>query len=202
MPKPALSRNRLESRLPNNIPRRPGTRTVATRIIRKSLAGSNSRACHRRVASSPTPRARYPSAKFILRGQAIGFSSLLILMWSAELLHLPHYFFGDSPDSMWSRLTIRTFVLLGIWLIVHLTTSHLLKRLHELERYLRICGWCRKVDDHGEWRTMEDYFGSRFHTDTTHGICPLCARNQLSQHLDATRETANAEPSPAARLPH
>lgn len=130
---------------------------------------------------------RYPSAKFILRGQAVGFSFLLALMWSAELLQIPYHLFGDSPDFKWPRILIRTVVLLVIWGIVHLTTARLLKRLHELETYLRICSWCRKVGDKGEWRTLEDYFDTRFQTGTSHGICPACSAQQLAQHPVATR---------------
>lgn len=133
-------------------------------------------------------KSRSPSAKFILRGQAFGFGFLLTLMWTAELLHLPHYLFGDSTESMWPRLTLRTVVLVGIWLIVHLSTSRLLRRLHELETYLRICSWCRKVDNQGEWRSMEDYFDTRFHTNTSHGICPACAQAQFAKQFTITRE--------------
>ena len=128
----------------------------------------------------------------------MGFVLLLGVMWIAELLHLPHRVFGDSNDAMWPRVALRSSVLLSIWLIVHLSTSRLLKRLHELERYLRICSWCRKVDDDGEWRTMEDYFDARFQTGTSHGICPACARRQIDQHLRLTCEAVPSK-SPSAR---
>ena len=142
------------------------------------------------------PASRYPSAKFILRGQTLGFSFLLGLMWIAELLHVPARVFGDSPESMWARVAIRSSVLVAIWLIVHLTTSRLLKRLHELEGFLRICSWCRKVGDKGDWLTMEDYFDSRFQTGTSHGICPACSKRQLDQHLTVVR--VKSEPPPRA----
>lgn len=109
------------------------------------------------------------------------------MMWAAEFLRIPHHLFGDSPDIMWTRLGLRTVVLLVIWLVVHRTTSRLLERLHELEGFLRICSWCRKVGDGDEWRTMEDYFDARFHTGTSHGICPVCSQKQLARHFTATR---------------
>jgi hypothetical protein len=28
---------------------------------------------------------------------------------------------------------------------------------------------------------MEDYFGSKFHTETSHGICPECARKTMGR---------------------
>ena len=121
------------------------------------------------------------SAKFILRGQALGFSTLLVLMWAMELSGLPQRLFGDPPEFMWMRLLTRTSVLGVIWLIVHLTTKRLLQRLHELEGFLVICSWCRRVGHDGEWLSMEEYFGSKFKTETSHGICPSCAERQLAR---------------------
>jgi hypothetical protein len=153
------------------------------------LAGTRGPPCHRHVAKS-----RYTSAKSILRGQAFGFFFLLGLMLTAEFLHLPNRVFGDSTEAMWPRIVVRGSALLSIWLIVHLTTSRLLKRLHELETYLRICSWCRKVDDRGEWRTMEGYFDARFQTSTSHGICPVCARQERAKFLPFAQAKAGANP--------
>jgi hypothetical protein len=116
-------------------------------------------------------------------------------MWAAELLHLPHRIFGDSTEAMWPRIAVRSSALITIWFVVHLTTSRLLRRLHELESYLRICSWCRKVNDQGEWRTMEDYFDSRFQTGTSHGICPACSKRQLDQ----STLVIGAKPAPPSR---
>jgi hypothetical protein len=120
------------------------------------------------------------SAKFILRGQAIGFSTLLAIMWAMELTGMPQRLFGDPPEYMWMRLLTRSLVLGVIWLIVHLTTKRLLQRLHELEGFLVICSWCRRVGHDSEWLSMEQYFGSKFNTETSHGICPECAERQLA----------------------
>ena len=117
-------------------------------------------------------------------------------MWAAELLRIPHHLFGEAPDFMWTRIALRTLALLSIWLIVHLSTSRLLKRLHELEAYLRICSWCRKVGDKGEWLTMEDYFDTRFQTGTSHGICPACVERQLAKHPIAKRVKSGASSPP------
>ncbi|HVU24593.1 MAG TPA: hypothetical protein VHE13_10750 [Opitutus sp.] len=127
------------------------------------------------------------SAKFILRGQALGFSTLLIIMWTLEALGVPARFFGDSPDHVWTRVLLRSGVLIAIWLIVHLTTRRLLRRLHELEDFLVVCSWCRRVGHEGQWLSMEEYFGSKFNTETSHGICPDCARRQLAAPPRAER---------------
>lgn len=127
------------------------------------------------------------SGKSILRGQAVGFTVLIGLMWLAEYARLPHLLYGEEADFRWMRVLLRTWVVLIIWIPVHLTTTRLLKRLHELEEFLLICSWCRKVGHKGEWLTMEEYFDTHFKTETSHGICPACAKKQLAQHYAATR---------------
>ena len=115
-------------------------------------------------------------AESILRKEAIGFSAIIVLSWATEIFHLPHLLFGDAPSFNWYRAVLRTIVVLLIWLWVHLATKRLLKRLHHLEEFLLICSWCRRVGHDGEWLTMEEYFGSKFDTETSHGICPDCAK--------------------------
>jgi hypothetical protein len=146
-----------------------------------------------------TPGPTHLSGKFILRGQLVGFSALIALMWLAELLRVPQILNGQTDLTFaWSRAVARSLVVLLVWLPVHITTKRLLRRLHQLEEFLLICSWCRKVGDKGEWLSMEDYFGSRFSTETSHGICPACAQQQLAAHRAHLR--CEAAPKPAAKV--
>ncbi|HWA85439.1 MAG TPA: hypothetical protein VG710_04395 [Opitutus sp.] len=133
------------------------------------------------------PRPFTLSAKAILRGQALGFSALLALMVGLEFAGVGERYFGESPDLFWQRLLLRTVVLTSFWLVVHLSTRRLLRRLHELEDFLVVCSWCRRVGHEGKWLSMEQYFGSKFNTETSHGICPDCAKRQLASHRRVER---------------
>jgi hypothetical protein len=125
----------------------------------------------------PTKKSR----ESILRQEAIGFSAIIAISWAVEIFHLPHLLYGEPAVFNWTRALLRTAVILVIWLWVHLTTKRLLKRLHHLEEFLLVCSWCRKVGHRGEWLTMEKYFGSKFDTPTSHGICPECAKKTLDR---------------------
>lgn len=118
----------------------------------------------------------------ILRREAWGFSLLLLLVWTTEIVGVPHLLFGEPPGFVWTRVLFRTGVVLAIWLWVHLSNRRLIKRLRQLEEFLLVCSWCRKVGHEGKWLTMEDYFGAHLNTETSHGICPECAAQQLSTH--------------------
>ena len=127
------------------------------------------------------------TARSILHLQALGFSLLIAIIWLVEILHVPHLLYGVAADFELPRVLIRTGFVLVIWLGVHLTTRRLLRRLHELEEFLLICSWCRRVGHEGTWLTLEEYFGSHLATETSHGICPDCAEKQLATSLKAER---------------
>jgi hypothetical protein len=115
----------------------------------------------------------------ILWIEGAGFGSMLVLIWAMELLHVPQQLFSESTGVNLIRLGLRSFVIILVWTTVHLATRRLLKRLHHLEEYLRICAWCQKIGHDGEWMTMQQYMGSNFATKLTHGVCPECSREML-----------------------
>ena len=89
--------------------------------------------------------------------------------------------YGEDFKPNWERAILRTVVVMLIWLWVHLATRQLLKRLHYLEEFLRVCSWCRKVSSGGEWLDMEKYLNSKFATKTSHGMCPDCLRKKKAE---------------------
>lgn len=110
----------------------------------------------------------------ILWIEATGFSIIILLSWVTEVIRLPHLLYGETFVPNWNRAMLRSMVILLVWAWVHTVTHRLLKRLHYLEDFLRICGWCRKVCYNGKWVTMEEFLSSRFETQTSHGMCPEC----------------------------
>ena len=117
----------------------------------------------------------------ILWVEFAGFSLLIALAWLNEATRLPHLLFHEPLAPHWGRAAMRTAVIVGVWFLVHRETRRLLNRLHHLEEYLLVCAWCRKIGDHGQWFSMEKYFGSKFDTRTTHGMCPECAQKMVQR---------------------
>jgi hypothetical protein len=112
----------------------------------------------------------------ILRYENIGFLAIITLSWANELLDLPRHVFGGETQVNWREGAMETILVLIVWFLVHVVTKKLLARLHYLERFLRICAWCRKVAHEDEWVPLEQYFKRGFNVETTHGICPDCAK--------------------------
>jgi hypothetical protein len=128
----------------------------------------------------------------ILWIEAFGFLLLIALCWLTEITQIPRLLFGEAFVSDWRRALLRSIVILLVWAAVHLGTRQLLKRLHYLEEFLRVCSWCHKVCHKDEWLEMEKYFNSKFATKTSHGICPEC----LQQKRDELTPKENSPSTP------
>ena len=73
--------------------------------------------------------------------------------------------------------------------IVHFATQ-----VRQLEQFLPICGYCKKVrDDSNYWQQIESYINARTGTDFSHSICPDCYSNVIQPQLDALRRETEAE---------
>jgi len=118
---------------------------------------------------------------FILWNETFGFSLLIALTWLAELFRIPHYIFGEQFVPNWNRAILRTVVILLIWAWVHNVTKRLLKRLHHLEEFIRMCGWCRRVCYQDKWISLEKYLDSQYDMHTTHGVCPDCLQTKKDE---------------------
>ena len=134
------------------------------------------------------------TADSILRQETLGFSLIIVLLWAVEVFQLQHVLFGERSSFNWQRAVVRTAVVLLIWVWVYIATKRMLKRLHQLEEFLLVCSWCRKVGHEGKWLTMEEYFGSKFATETSHGICPECAKKTMVRYTDDDKIVGQSEP--------
>ncbi len=127
--------------------------------------------------------------------QNLGFLAVIVLCFLDELLKLPTLIFSDHPlDLVYRRPTLEMLLFLAIWLLVNKSTLRLLKRVRQLESYLRVCAWCRRIDFKGEWMRLEDFMEQGFDTPTTHGICPECLA-QKKEAIERARSARQSEPA-------
>jgi hypothetical protein len=110
--------------------------------------------------------------------QSFGFLAIIALTWVDEMFNLTVTLFGGIQHSNWREALLETVVALIAWLVVFVLTRQLLARLEYVESFLRICPWCRKIDDNGQWIPVEEFFmRGGFGVKTTHQICPTCWKN-------------------------
>jgi len=126
--------------------------------------------------------------------QNLGFLAVIVFCFLDELLKLPTLIFSEHPfDFVYRRPTLEMLLFLAIWLLVNKSTRRLLKRVRQLESFLRVCAWCRRIDYKGKWMRLEDFMEQGFDTPTTHGICPECLL-QKKAALERARSARQNEP--------
>lgn len=128
--------------------------------------------------------------------QNLGFLCILIICYMDELLRLPTLVFSENPFAfLYRRTTLDILLVLAVWFLVSTSTRRILERIHYLEKFMRVCAWCRKINYQGEWMPLEEFMRQGFDTPTTHGICKDCLARQ--QEALARSRAAREKAKPA-----
>lgn len=79
-----------------------------------------------------------------------------------------------NPQDLWMRLRVAERIL-------QFTTQ-----VRQLESFLPICGYCKKIrDDSNYWQQVESYFKEKQGTRFSHSICPDCMERVVRPQLAA-----------------
>jgi DNA-binding response OmpR family regulator len=74
--------------------------------------------------------------------------------------------------------------------------------VRQLEAFLPICGYCKKVrDDQNYWQQIESYINERTGTDFSHSVCPDCYQRVVVPELEKLRASIASENAPSASKP-
>ena len=134
-----------------------------------------------------------PQVRRIVLYQNLGFLGILILCLVDALSQLPSRIFaGHSNAFIFGRLTVEIVLTLAVWFLVSTSTRRILEHLHYLEKFLRVCAWCRRINYQGEWMRLEEFMKQGFDTPTTHGICTECLQQQRAAAEKARLARVNA----------
>ena len=116
----------------------------------------------------------------ILLYQSAGFLAIVLLSWFDELAHLRSLILGNHPYiSDFKESTLEMLFVLVVWFLVMGYTRRLTQRLDQLEAFLRVCSWCRRIRTEDDWVPFEQFIALKFDTKTSHAICQDCLSKQL-----------------------
>ncbi len=114
-------------------------------------------------------------SSLVLLYEAVGFLAIVALSWLNELIGLPSVIFGGLPHQTdFRESAMETIVVLVVAAPILLLSRRLLSRLFYLERFLKMCAWCKRVDTGESWVPIDTYLAAGYGQRTTHGICPDC----------------------------
>lgn len=96
-----------------------------------------------------------------------------------------------------------------IWMRLHVAERILrfATQVRQLETFLPICGYCKKIrDDKNYWQQIESYINARTGTDFSHSVCPDCYKRVVLPELEQlggdSAKPGPAEAPPACTHPH
>lgn len=128
--------------------------------------------------------------------QNLGFLGVIVLGFLDDLLKLPSLIFSDHPFSfLFRRTTLEMLLVLMVWFLVSNSTRRIAERVNYLEKFMRVCAWCRRINYHGEWMALEEFMRQGFDTPTTHGICKDCLERQQAAMERAKQARENKVPT-------
>ncbi|HSY18101.1 MAG TPA: hypothetical protein VK815_07190 [Candidatus Acidoferrales bacterium] len=133
--------------------------------------------------------------------QNLGFLGIMTICYLDELLKLPTLLFSDHPFAfLFRRSTLDILLVLAVWFLVSTSTRRILERIRYLEKFMRVCAWCRRINFKGEWMPLEEFMRQGFDTPTTHGICTTCLGQQQAavEKAKAARKAAAEQKDAAA----
>ena len=121
--------------------------------------------------------------------QNLGFLGILAICYLNDLLKLPAGVFSEHPFAfVFSRSMLDMLLVLAVWFLVSSSTRRILDRIRYLEKFMRVCAWCRRINFKGEWMPLEEFMRQGFDTPTTHGICTECLHKQQAA-IEKARES-------------
>jgi hypothetical protein len=114
--------------------------------------------------------------RYTLALEAAGFLLIIAIIWLDEILDLPRLLFGAAATPL--RLgegVLESVLTAAVGAAVVSITYRAFRRIEYLESLVVVCAWCRRVRAGEEWLTMERFLEREHHSQTTHGICSVCA---------------------------
>jgi hypothetical protein len=136
----------------------------------------------------------------LIAGEAGLFLIVTMVLWLDEFVDMPYLLLG-APETPYrpQEYIIETVSVLVVAIVVITITLILLMRSRRLERFLRVCAWCRKVWVDNEWVSFEEYALKRHSLKSSHGICEECvARLEKKNEPKKTGQTEDLR----NKLPH
>ena len=108
--------------------------------------------------------------------QSLGFLIVVVLTWSDAVFDLAHAILGlpHRAEDI-NRTALTTIVILLLWLFSAYKIYMVVSRLSYLESFLHVCAWCRRIEYHDQWLSVEAHFAQKTGGKVSHGICPECA---------------------------
>ena len=108
----------------------------------------------------------------------IGFGILTFASLIDAHFHVADYLFTINSKYKHFFLDFFLDLLVGIPVLYYMKKQA--DKLIYLEEFVRLCGWCQKINIDGNWIDFTS-FTLQNYRQPTHGICPDCAKTLMNK---------------------
>ena len=100
------------------------------------------------------------AASWIIGIEVVGCLIIIGIVFADEFLDIPHRLFNaltSAPRISEALLESGLVLLLGTIVVIVTILMLMSKRIRELESFIHVCAWCKKLKIDGSWITFEQY---------------------------------------------
>lgn len=111
----------------------------------------------------------------IVMAEILIFAAMMAVIWLDEFMDIPYRLFGAPPTPYrLAEYIIETASCAMVGVVIIIGTIMILRHIDRLEKYLRVCAWCRKVWVGDRWVPFEEYLLKEHMLQASHAMCPDC----------------------------
>jgi hypothetical protein len=112
----------------------------------------------------------------IIISEMVMFVFILAVIGLDEFVDMPHFLLGAIPKpSRMEEFIIEAGSVTIVAILVIAGTVLQLRRIDRIEKFLRVCAWCKKIWVGDRWVVFEEYIKKEHMLKSSHGICSECA---------------------------
>jgi hypothetical protein len=112
----------------------------------------------------------------ILYIQLLAFIIIIFISWGNELFNLAHYVLGGHTVTNWREAMFESIATVLVATPTIYLTWRLVKRIHSMEEYLKVCSWCSKIKSGDQWVALDEFLNAECNIETAQSICPVCVQ--------------------------
>ncbi len=133
----------------------------------------------------PPPGAQLIEWQRALLWHALGFATIVLVLWSDQFFNLAYNWFGRETQGVdYTDAAIKSVIVVFLWMFSAYKIFQILSRLSYLESFMHICAWCRKIEKDNQWLTLEQHLTHETGKKASHGICPECAKKLEKEYSE------------------
>jgi hypothetical protein len=133
----------------------------------------------------------------LIAGEAGLFFIVIMVLWLDEFVDMPYRLLG-APQTPYrpQEYILETVSVLVVAIVTIAVTMIVLRRARRLEKFLRVCAWCRKVWVDDKWVNFEEYALKHHSLKSSHGICEECVTKIEQKRVGKAEGLTNNLPNP------